>query len=651
MTNYVWLIPVLPLIGFLINGLFGSRLPNKVISWIGNLTIFSSFAFALVLYIHMLGTPSLAEAGIHDIFLPWLNLAGFHVNFAFLFDRISGTMTLMVAGVGFLIHVYSVGYMAEEDGYFRYFAYLNLFMFAMLTLVLADNLLLMFVGWEGVGLCSYLLIGFYYTTKVASDAGKKAFLVNRIGDFGFLLGMFLLFYLFWTLQFPQMKEIILSHHLSPEITSGMITIATLFLFVGAVGKSAQLPLYVWLPDAMAGPTPVSALIHAATMVTSGVYMIVRLNFLFQLAPNTLLVVAWVGGITALFAATIGTVQNDIKKVLAYSTVSQLGYMFLGLGVGAFVAGFFHILTHAFFKALLFLGSGSVIHAMHHAYHHAGIHDKDPQDIRNMGGLSKFMPVTYWTFLVATLAISGFPVFSGFFSKDEILWKTFASGHKALWAIGAFAALLTSFYMFRLVYIAFLGNFRGGEAEKEGLHESPRSMTIPLTILGILAAIGGFIGFPHIFHLPNLLDKTLEPLIPAVNPVHYLHNISTEWTMMGISVAIAIAGWVIARGLYRKESEIPARIAGGPFKYFYKLLLNKYYVDEIYFTLIVHPIKRIGDFFWYYIDVIFIDGAVNLSGMLATCCGRVITLFQNGSVKVYAFSMLTGILILFWIFVG
>ncbi len=650
MTNYVWLIPALPLAGFLINGLFGSRMPNKLISWIGNLTIFGSFVFAVVLYIQMLGTPSLAEEGIHNVLFPWLNVAGFHVNFAFLFDRISGTMTLMVAGVGFLIHVYSVGYMAEEEGYFRYFAYLNLFMFAMLTLVLADNLLLMFVGWEGVGLCSYLLIGFYYTTKIASDAGKKAFLVNRIGDFGFLLGMFLLFYLFGTLQFPQMQEVILSHHISPELTTGMITIATLLLFVGAVGKSAQLPLYVWLPDAMAGPTPVSALIHAATMVTSGVYMIVRLNFLFQLTPNTMLIVAWVGGITALFAATIGTVQNDIKKVLAYSTVSQLGYMFLGLGVGAFVAGFFHIITHAFFKALLFLGSGSVIHAMHQAYHHAGVHDKDPQDIRNMGGLRKFMPITYWTFLIATLAISGFPIFSGFFSKDEILWKAFASGHKALWAIGAFAALLTSFYMFRLIYVAFLGNFRGGEKEEEGLHESPRSMTVPLTILGVLAAVGGFIGIPHIFHLPNVLDKLLEPMIPAVNPVHYLHSVSTEWTMMGISVAIAILGWLIARTFYRGTSRKLVDGISNTFSYTHKVLLNKYYVDEIYFAIVVHPIKRIGDFLWYYVDVIFIDGAVNLAGMLATCCGRVITLFQNGSVKMYAFSMLTGILILFWIFV-
>ncbi len=651
MTNYVWLIPVLPLAGFLINGLFGSRMSNKAISWIGNLTIFASFAFAVVLYIHMLGTPALAEEGIHNILFPWLSVGGFHVNFAFLFDRISGTMTLMVAGVGFLIHVYSVGYMAEEEGYFRYFSYMNLFMFAMLTLVLADNLLLMFVGWEGVGLCSYLLIGFYYTTKIASDAGTKAFLVNRIGDFGFLLGMFLLFYLFGTLQFPQMQEVILSNHLAPELTTGMITIATLLLFVGAIGKSAQLPLYVWLPDAMAGPTPVSALIHAATMVTSGVYMIVRLNFLFQLTPNTLLIIAWVGGITALFAATIGTVQNDIKKVLAYSTVSQLGYMFLALGVGAFVAGFFHIITHAFFKALLFLAAGSVIHAMHHAYHHAGVHDKDPQDIQNMGGLRKFMPVTYWTFLVATLAISGFPIFSGFFSKDEILWKAFASGHKSLWAIGAAAALLTSFYMFRLVYVAFLGKFRGAGKEEEALHESPRSMTIPLIILGILAAVGGFIGIPHIFHIPNLMDKVMEPLIPHINPFHYLHNVSTEWTMMGISVAIAIAGWLIARGLYRKESEVPGKLATGSLRHVYKLLLNKYYVDEIYFALVIRPVKRIGDFFWYYADVIFIDGAVNLAGMLATCCGRVISLFQNGSVKMYAFSMLTGILILFWIFLG
>jgi len=650
MTEYIWLIPILPLAGFVINGILGAKLPKRTVTLIANLSVFAAFAFACVLYVELLQTPEYSESGIRNVVFTWLQVGDFHVNFAFLFDRLSGTMTLMVAGVGFLIHVYSVGYMADDSGYARYFAYLNLFMFAMLTLVLADNLALMFVGWEGVGLCSYLLIGYYYTTKVASDAGKKAFVVNRIGDFGFLLGMFLIFYLFETLQFPELKEAVLTGGLKPEATFGIISIATLLLFVGATGKSAQIPLYVWLPDAMAGPTPVSALIHAATMVTSGIYMIVRLNFLFQLTPQTLIIVAWVGGLTALFAATIGTVQNDIKKVLAYSTVSQLGYMFLALGVGAFVAGFFHVLTHAFFKALLFLGSGSVIHAMHHAHHHAGIHDKDAQDIRNMGGLRKFMPATFWTFLVATVAIAGFPPFAGFFSKDEILWKTFASDHRALWVIGAVAALLTAFYMFRLVYLTFFGSFRGNDQEAEALHESPRVMTVPLIILALLAAVGGFIGIPHVFHLPNLLEHTLEPMIPQIAVPHLLHSVKLEWILMGASVGIALVGFLVARALYGRESRIPEKMSTvmGPV---YRLLLNKYYVDEIYAAGVVNPIRRFADILWYYFDVIVIDGLVNLAGMIATCLGRVVALFQNGSVKMYALSMLTGILILFWIFLG
>ncbi len=646
----IWLIPILPLAGFLINGLFGHWMPKRLVTAVGTGTVFLAFAWACILYVPMIGNAELAETGIREVVMPWIHLGAFKVDFAFLFDHLSGTMTLMVAGVGFLIHVYSVGYMADDEGYARYFSYLNLFMFAMLTLVLADNLLLMFVGWEGVGLCSYLLIGYYYTTETASDAGKKAFVVNRIGDFGFLLGMFLLFYLFGTLQFPELKELVVNGGLQAEVTFGLISLATLMLFVGATGKSAQIPLYVWLPDAMAGPTPVSALIHAATMVTSGIYMIVRLNYLFQLAPHTLTVIAWVGGVTALFAATIGLVQNDIKKVLAYSTVSQLGYMFLALGVGAFVAGFFHVLTHAFFKALLFLGSGSVIHAMHHAHHHAGIHDKDAQDIRNMGGLRRFMPATFWTFMIATLAIAGFPPFSGFFSKDEILWRTFASGNRVLWGIGAFAALLTAFYMFRLVYLTFFGEFRGTEKESEALHESPKSMTIPLVILGVLAAVGGFLGIPHIFHAPNVMEHVLEPMVLVVNPVHLLHDVKLEWILMGVSVGIAALGWLLARTLYGRETDLPEKMASG-MAYGHRMLSNKYYVDEMYAAVIVRPIRRMAEILWYYVDVIVIDGVVNLSGMLMQCFGRVIALVQNGAVKVYALSMLVGILILFWVFLG
>jgi len=647
MTNYIWLIPILPLCGFIINGLFGNYFSKKVVALIANISIFSSFVIAVIAFIQMNGSHELADEVIKNVKFTWLNVGGLHINFAFQFDHLSAVMAMMVTGVGFLIHLYSVGYMADEEGFARFFAYLNLFMFAMLTLVLADNLLLMFVGWEGVGLCSYLLIGYYFTTEVASDAGKKAFIVNRIGDFGFLIGMFLIFTLFGTLQFTELREIIVGGHYAAEMSFGLVTLATLMMFVGATGKSAQIPLYVWLPDAMAGPTPVSALIHAATMVTSGVYMIVRLNFMFQLAPITLHTIAWVGGITALFAATIALVQNDIKKVLAYSTVSQLGYMFLALGVGAYVTGFFHILTHAFFKALLFLGSGSVIHAMHHAYHHTGEHDKDPQDVRNMGGLKKYMPKTFWTFLVATLAITGFPIWAGFFSKDEILWKTFASGNKTLWVIGAVAAFMTAFYMFRLVYLTFLGEYKGEEKEAEALHESPATMTIPLIILGILSTVGGFLGIPHIFHLGNWLEHYLEPVIAKVHPMHYLHSVKMEWILMGVSVGIAILGFLIAKIMYGRKSTIAATLAD-KLSYVHRLLMNKYYVDEIYDAVVITPIKKFGEFLWLFIDVIIIDGIVNLSGMLVLCFGRLYSLVQNGAIKVYAFSMLAGILILFWV---
>lgn len=647
MTQYIWLIPVLPLCGFIINGLFSKYFSKKVIALIANLTIFSSFIIAVIAFIQMNGNHNLPESGVHNLLFSWVNVGGLHINFAFQFDHLSSIMTMMVTGVGFLIHLYSVGYMAEEEGFGRYFAYLNLFMFSMLMLVLADNLMLMFVGWEGVGLCSYLLIGYYFTTETASDAGKKAFIVNRIGDFGFLIGMFLIFTLFGTLQFTELKEIIVNGSYVAEMSFGLITLATLMLFVGATGKSAQIPLYVWLPDAMAGPTPVSALIHAATMVTSGVFMIVRLNFMFQLAPITLHTIAWVGGLTALFAASIGLVQNDIKKVLAYSTVSQLGYMFLALGVGAYVTGFFHIITHAFFKALLFLGSGSVIHAMHHAYHHAGEHKKDPQDIRNMGGLKKYMPKTYWTFIAATLAISGFPIWAGFFSKDEILWKTFASGNTVLWVIGALAAFMTAFYMFRLVFLTFHGEFKGEAKEEEALHESPSTMTIPLIILGVLSTIGGLIGIPHIFHIPNWLEHYLEPIIANVNQIHYLHDVKMEWILMIVSVSIAAFGLLIAWLLYGKKSTVAETIAN-KLSYMYRLLLNKYYVDEIYDAIIISPIKKIAEMLWLFVDVVIIDGIVNLSGMLVQCFGRLYSLVQNGAIKVYAFSMLAGILILFWV---
>jgi len=636
-AEYLYLIPLLPLIGFLINGLLIGRLPKSVISLVGCLSVGGSLILALLSFFELKGM-SVDARVIEQTLFAWIPSGSFHVDIAFLLDPLSAVMILVVTGVGFLIHVYSVGYMHHDEGYGRYFAYLNLFTFSMLMLVLANNFLLMFVGWEGVGLCSYLLIGFWFEKKSASDAGKKAFIVNRIGDFGFLLGLFIIFWQVGSLDFAAVME------KAPTVFvagGGLITAACLLLFIGAIGKSAQIPLFVWLPDAMEGPTPVSALIHAATMVTAGVYMVVRSNVLFMMAPDALLVVAIIGAATALFAATIGLVQNDIKRVLAYSTVSQLGYMFLACGVAAFSAGIFHLMTHAFFKALLFLGAGSVIHAM-----------SSEQDIRKMGGLRKYIPVTYWTFIIATLAIAGIPGMSGFFSKDEILWKAYSSGygHPIFWAIGLLTACLTAFYMFRLVYLTFHGNERMDEQTRHHLHESPRSMTVPLMILGVLSIVGGYVGVPSLFGATNFFEHWLDPVTAKGSEIMStsVHasgggDAGLEMTLMFVTVVLVIGAIFLARHLYVCNTEASTRVrekSGG----LYTVLLNKYYVDEIYGLLVVKPFVGLSTFFWKIVDVLVIDGFVNGLARLGALASDLLRFVQTGRVRSYATLFAAGVVL-------
>ncbi len=568
-------------------------------------------------------------------------------------------MIMVVTGVGSLIHLYSIGYMHGEEGFYRFFSYLNLFCFAMLMLVLGSNALVMFIGWEGVGLCSYLLIGYYFHKKSAGDAAKKAFVVNRIGDFGFLVGLFTLFWALgshgvWTLNFVEIGE---NAHLLGT-GSVVVTVVTLCFFLGATGKSAQIPLYTWLPDAMEGPTPVSALIHAATMVTAGVYMIGRMNLLFAMAPSTMMVIAIVGAATAIFAATIGFAQNDIKRVLAYSTVSQLGYMFLAMGVGAFTAGIFHLMTHAFFKACLFLGSGSVIHGMHHGLHHAHSHD-DPQDMRNMGGLSKKMKVTYWTFLIATLAISGFPLLSGFFSKDEILWWAFGStrGHWLLWAIGAAAAGMTAFYMFRCVSLTFWGEQRTTAKARDHIPESPWTITVPLVVLALLALVGGAVGVPEVIGGANHIHHYFEPVFGHAQEVygiaiqHALHGQhGLEIGLMVISVLLGFAGIGAAVFMYLVRPELPGKFVTA-FGGLYRTVYNKWYMDEIYDALFVNPTKRLGNFLWKGFDVKVVDGIVNGVGYIVNACSRGLRITQSGLVHNYAMTMVLGMvaIVAFFIF--
>ncbi len=648
---WLWLVVVLPFAGFLVNGAVSFLRPGakRVVSVVGVGSVVLAFAVALAVAADIARTAP-GEPYVLTYF-EWMVVGGLDVAVAFQVDQLSAVMLLVVTGVGALIHVFSVGYMHADDGYARYFAYLNLFVFFMLVLVLGANFPVMFVGWEGVGLCSYLLIGFWYEVKAFADAGKKAFIMNRIGDFGFLVAMLLLFQTTGSLSFVEVFDVAPTAF---AVGGGTITLITLLLFLGCAGKSAQIPLYTWLPDAMAGPTPVSALIHAATMVTAGVYLVARANILFAMAPVSSFVVAAVGAATALFAATIALKQWDIKKVLAYSTISQLGYMFLGVGVGAYAAGMFHLVTHAFFKALLFLGSGSVIHALHHAYH-ATHREDDAQDMRNMGGLRRWMPWTAALMWIATLAIAGVPGFSGFFSKDEILAATFARGPDAdafyvLWIVGSVAALLTAFYMTRMMLYTFHGPNRTGADEQPHLHEAPWVMTGPLVVLGIGSVVAGLLNLPAVLPGSGWLHHWLEPVTESgaafFMETHLTHG--TEWALLGIATAVAAAGLLGAWTLLKPAALRPAREAPAEAG-LQRLLLHKWYVDELYDALVVRPLVRLSDrVFWRTLDEGAIDGAaVNGSAWLARGIGRVGSALQTGLVSWYVFVFVAGTVLLLY----
>lgn len=629
MLNFVALILLFPLIGTAINGLIGKRLKKETVGYIACGSVGLSFLVAILVFCNLLSLPPHERLFEKHLF-GWIESGSFKAAAGLQVDPLSILMTLIITGVGLLIHIYSIGYMHEDKGYYRYFCYLNLFTFSMLMLVLGNNFLLMFIGWEAVGLCSYLLIGFWFEKKSASDAAKKAFIVNRVGDFGFALGIMLIFLTFHSIDFTEVFHTASQGNFA--VGSFTVTMITLLLFMGATGKSAQIPLYTWLPDAMEGPTPVSALIHAATMVTAGVYMIARCNVLYLLSPFTMAVVASIGAATALFAASVGLVQNDIKRVLAYSTVSQLGYMFLACGVGAFTAGVFHLMTHAFFKALLFLGSGSVIHAL-----------SGEQDMRKMGGLRHHIPVTYKTFLIGTVAIAGIPPFAGFFSKDEILLESLAQGSLIYWSVAALAALFTSFYMFRLLFVTFHGKSRVEHHVMEHLHESPKNMTVPLIILAGLSTIGGFLGIPGF----NTLGEFLSPVFNAsaghmeahgAEATH--HTAASPYFMMIISTVIALVGLSLAYQLYVKRPELPKKLAVR-FRIIYTLLLNKYYIDEIYDILFVKSAKKLATLLWRRVDVQLIDGSVNGIACIVGWLSNVLRCLQTGYVRNYAFYIVIG----------
>ncbi len=648
----------------------GEKLGKKLVSFVGLTSVGLAFLVSLVA-VYQLFVQQGGEIFTTDLF-SWIRsgalpLAGsgqatFEVPWGLQLDALSAVMILVVTGVGFLIHIYSTGYMWEDTGYYRFFSYLNLFMFAMLTLVLANNFLMMFVGWEGVGLCSYLLIGFYFDKKSAGDAGKKAFVVNRIGDAGFILGMMLIFVHFGSLRFEEVFS--RAAALPVQDGHGFLFWATICLFIGATGKSAQLPLYVWLPDAMEGPTPVSALIHAATMVTAGVYMIARCNSLFSRAPETMAIVAVVGAVTAVFAATIGLTQNDIKRVLAYSTVSQIGYMVAALGVGAFVGGIFHLMTHAFFKALLFLGSGSVIMAMHHE-----------QDMRKMGGLRKYLPWTYRTMLIGTLTIAGVPGLAGFFSKDEILWRAWSNGHPYVWLLLWLGAGLTAFYMFRLIFLTFWGQERMDEHTRHHIRESPKRVVYPLAALAVLSVVGGYVGLPGWTGVSNGFEHFLEPVLRLPEPVHAVavHMSGLEFLFTCLSVIVALGGIFLAYRFYVVAPEVPDRIASR-FQGLYSLIHQKYRVDELYDALFVNRAKDLGNA-CYFVDSKFVDGAVNgtaattrgtatlsrifdkyvvdglvnFVGWINMALNRIATSLQTGLVQRYALGAVFGILIFILIY--
>ncbi|MBX3017171.1 MAG: NADH-quinone oxidoreductase subunit L [Bdellovibrionaceae bacterium] len=623
-----------PLVGFLINGL-RYRKPTAILSGsIATAAAAIPFIAAILLFVELQGREEGARQIVLNLF-DWIHVGTLNIKAEFMVDQVSALMILVITGVGSLIHLFSVGYMSHDAGVTKYFAYLNLFLFNMLILVLGTSLPVMFVGWEGVGLCSYLLIGYWFTDDKKAAAGMKAFIANRVGDAAFLIGMFILFMEFGTLNFYELNAAMPADPMTSWINP--ITLGTLFLFIGATGKSAQIPLYVWLPDAMAGPTPVSALIHAATMVTAGVYMIVRLNAVFLTAPQTLFIVAIIGAATAVFAATIGLLQNDIKKVLAYSTVSQLGYMFLACGVGAFGAGMFHLMTHAFFKALMFLGSGSVIHAMH-----------EEQDIRKMGGLKKYLPITHWTFVIGWIAIIGLPPFAGFFSKDELLLMSFHSplGHPALWVFGAIGATLTAFYMTRLMALTFWGKSRVPKDIHP--HESPAVMTIPLIALAILSAVGGFMGIPHVLGeiLPGHPHHWLEHwLAGVVKPIPNMAPVDAtlEFTLMGISVFLAAVSSFVAYHFYVRSPETPVRLANSMSK-LHKVIYNKYYVDEIYDASIINPTIKGSEVLWYRVDVKIIDKATYLLADLTKGAGGLVRSLQNGNIQQYAMYLSLGVIV-------
>ncbi len=682
MSEYFWLIPLIPGVGAIINGLFGKRLPKSAI----NMVAVGAVALSFLIALFCLFGPFMSEGGektvLEKTLFTWIpgmsvaqadgTTANFTAKWQYRLDSLSMVMVLVVSGIGLLIHIYSVGYMAHDGGYWRFFTYLNMFTFFMLNLVLGANFLLMFIGWEGVGLCSYLLIGFWFERDAAAKAGKKAFVVNRIGDAGFMLGIFFIFFQFGSVDFYAVMQGVEAQFPTPEAGWGVLTLIGLLLFVGATGKSAQIPLYVWLPDAMEGPTPVSALIHAATMVTAGVYMVARTSVLFTHAPNAMLVVAVIGCSTAIFAASIGLFQNDIKKVLAYSTVSQLGYMFLGLGVGAYAAAIFHLMTHAFFKACLFLGSGSVIHTMEHAEHASGgRRDYNAmQDMRNMGGLKKYMPRTFITYFLSTLAIAGIVPFAGFFSKDAILWGATNDGHvTVLWLVAVAAAGMTAFYMFRQVFLTFYGEFRGGKEMESHLHESPASMTVPLIVLAVGSVTAGWVGLP--FGL-SAIDGFLEPALNAGQTIeHEAHHFSMEGVahelpFMIVSLGVAIAGILLARKMYLANPDGDrAVIASWPGVH--RLLYNKYFVDDVYDTTVGGGTLS-GAHGLNFIDAKVVDGVVNgaakatlLSGDLSNLADvglvdgavdavwRILASFSNafsrlqtGVLQNYALMMLIGV---------
>jgi NADH-quinone oxidoreductase subunit L len=647
------LIPLFPLLGFAINASMGRRLSKAVSGGLASLVMLASFAVSVMVVWQLANLPS-PQRVVEQTLYTWIASGDFVLDLSLRVDPLAAVMILVITGIGSLIHIYSTAYMHEERDpeYARYFSYLNLFAFFMLVLVLGANFLVLFVGWEGVGLCSYLLIGFWFEKKSAADAGKKAFVVNRIGDYAFILGTLLLFVRFGTLDFQRVASAVAP--LAAESGFGVLSVATLLLFIGATGKSAQIPLYVWLPDAMEGPTPVSALIHAATMVTAGVYMIGRNAVLFSHAPETMAVVAVIGAATALMAGTIGLVQNDIKRVLAYSTVSQLGYMFLAMGVGAFGAGIFHLYTHAFFKACLFLGSGAVIHALH-----------GEQDIRNMGGLKAGLPITYWTFLIGSLAIAGVPGLAGFFSKDEILFETFAHGHTILWTIGILTSLLTATYMFRLVFLTFHGERRHEAHPSHRLHDAPAAMAIALVVLALGSVLAGYLGVPEALGGGDAIGRWLAPSFAArsvttlaagqvVEPAQEAGGASEtagegerglELSLMVVSSIVAIVGIGLAAFIWLKRREIADRLAAR-FPGMYRLLLNKYYVDEIYDATIVQPIRIVSqEGLWRGVDVRIIDGAVNGTASIVDGSSSLLRRLQSGSVRAYAGSLFLGVVLI------